>query len=91
MPARVASPDGRPSRPEHGAHWRSADSSHFIRAVKKQLCSTTGRRGQWPANWTLVGCTTSGRIASPSTVSRSPKMSVTLIAPPHPVPSSEMK
>ncbi|MFF0156945.1 helix-turn-helix domain-containing protein [Streptomyces sp. NPDC005263] len=36
----LASPGGRPSVSELAAHWRFADSSHFIRAFKKQYGQT---------------------------------------------------
>ncbi len=42
--AALAAPDGRPNISELAAHWQFADSSHFIRAFKKQY-------GQTPAQF----------------------------------------
>ncbi len=44
--AELTSPHGRPSLSEIAAHWQFADSSHFIRAFKKQYGQTPAQFAQ---------------------------------------------
>ncbi|MFG2026030.1 helix-turn-helix domain-containing protein [Streptomyces sp. NPDC048825] len=53
----LASSAGRPSTSELAARWRFADSSHFIRAFKKQY-------GQTPTQFVRSGSTVPGRPTS---------------------------
>lgn len=52
----LASPFGRPSVSELAARWRFADSSHFVRAFKKQY-------GQTPTQFVRSRSTAPGRPA----------------------------